>query len=138
LQVLLQEGGVVAKSLADFIRNARSQIREIDCDTLEDWLHSRDDVLVVDVRESCAFVEGHLPDAIHVPRGYLEALADPEYGHCHPELALARDRVVVLYCDSGTRSALAAVTLQEMGFTEVYNLGGGINVWDAEDKPIVS
>ncbi|MHB8368043.1 MAG: rhodanese-like domain-containing protein, partial [Acidithiobacillus sp.] len=48
----------MAKSLADFIRNARSQIREIDCDTLEDWLHSRDDVLVVDVRESCAFVEG--------------------------------------------------------------------------------
>lgn len=131
-------GKVVGKSLADFIRAARRQIREIDFDTLEDWLRSRDDVLVVDVRESSAFLDGHLPGAIHVPRGYLEALADPDYGHCHPELAVARDRVVVLYCDSGTRSALAAVTLQEMGFAEVYNLGGGINVWDAEDKPVVS
>jgi rhodanese-related sulfurtransferase len=131
-------GKVMGKSLADFIRAARRQIREIDCDTLEDWLRSRDDVLVVDVRESSAFLEGHLPGAIHVPRGYLEALADPDYGHCHPELAAARNGVVVLYCDSGTRSALAAVTLQEMGFTEVYNLGGGINVWDAEDKPVVS
>ncbi|MBU2857512.1 rhodanese-like domain-containing protein [Acidithiobacillus ferrooxidans] len=128
----------MGKSLADFIQAARHQIREIDCDTLEDWLRIRDDVLVVDVREASAFLDGHLPGAIHVPRGYLEALADPDYGHCHPELAVARDRVVVLYCDSGTRSALAAVTLQEMGFTEVYNLGGGINVWDAEDKPVVS
>ena len=131
-------GKVVGKSLADFIQAARHQIREIDCDTLEDWLRIRDDVLVVDVREASAFLDGHLPGAIHVPRGYLEALADPDYGHCHPELAVARDRVVVLYCDSGTRSALAAVTLQEMGFAEVYNLGGGINVWDAEDKPVVS
>ena len=129
---------MMSKSLADYIRHARSQIREIDCDTLEDWLRSRDDVLVVDVRESGAFLEGHLPEAIHVPRGFLEALADPDYGHCHPVLATTRDRTVVLYCDSGTRSALAAVTLREMGFTEVYNLSGGINVWDAEDKPVVS
>jgi len=127
----------MAKSLADYIRNARSQIQEVDCDILEDWLRSRDDVLIVDVRESHAYVEGHLPEAIHVPRGYLEALADPDYGHSHPRLSQARDRTVVLYCDSGTRSALAAVTLQEMGFAEVYNLAGGINVWDAEDKPIV-
>ncbi|MBU2759796.1 rhodanese-like domain-containing protein [Acidithiobacillus sulfurivorans] len=128
----------MAKSLADFIRSARSQIREVDCDTLEDWLRTRDDLVLVDVREAHAFVEGHLPEAIHVPRGYLEALADPDYGHCHPVLSQARDQVVVLYCDSGTRSALSAVTLQEMGFSEVYNLGGGINVWDAEDKPIVT
>ncbi|MGC8504827.1 MAG: rhodanese-like domain-containing protein [Acidithiobacillus sp.] len=128
----------MAKSLGDYIREARRQIREIDCDTLEDWLRSRDDVLVVDVREADEYLEGHLPDAILVPRGNLEALADPDYGHHHPQLAAARDRPVVLYCTSGARSALAALTLQEMGFAQVYNLAGGLDVWDAEDKPVTS
>ena len=68
----------------------------------------------------------------------LEALADLEYGKAHPELSRARERRVLLYCDSGTRSAFAAVTLAQMGFAQVHSLAGGMVVWEAEDKPIES
>ncbi|MCE5394021.1 MAG: rhodanese-like domain-containing protein [Acidithiobacillus sp.] len=129
----------MAKSLADFIREARAQIQEIDCDQLEAWLiQDPDGLLVVDVREREEYQRARLPGAHHVPRGHLEALADLDYGKAHPELSRARNRKVVLYCDSGTRSAFAAVTLQQMGFQQVYSLAGGMVVWEAEDKPLES
>ncbi|WP_369573686.1 rhodanese-like domain-containing protein [Acidithiobacillus sp. IBUN Pt1247-S3] len=128
----------MAKSLADFIRDARAQINEVDCDRVEEWLDAGEDVLIVDVREVEDFCKARLPGAHHVPRGHLEALADLEYGKAHPALSKARERRVLLYCDSGTRSAFAAVTLLQMGFTQVYSLAGGMVVWEAEDKPIES
>lgn len=126
----------MAKSLADFIREARAQVSEVDCDTVEAWLEAGEDILIVDVRENEDFARARLPGAHHVPRGHLEALADLEYGKAHPELSRARERRVLLYCDSGTRSAFAAVTLQQMGFTQVHSLAGGMVVWEAEDKAI--
>ncbi len=124
------------KNLGDFIREARAKVQEIDCDTLEGWMQMGDDVLVVDVRDQEAFQAGHLPRAVHASRGHLEALADPGYGRSHPELAHAHERRVVLYCDSGARSAMAGCTLQEMGFAKVYSLAGGLQVWEAEDRPV--
>ena len=128
----------MAKSLADFIREARAQIDEVDCDRVAEWLEAGEDVLIVDVRELEDFRKARLPGAQHVPRGHLEALADQEYGKAHAELSKARERRVLLYCDSGTRSAFAAVTLLQMGFAQVYSLAGGMVVWEAEDKPIES
>lgn len=128
----------MAKSLADFIREARAQISEVDCDAVEGWLDAGEDVLIVDVREAEDFHQARFPGAHHVPRGHLEALADLDYGKAHPELSQARERRVLLYCDSGTRSAFAAVTLAQMGFAQVYSLAGGMVVWEAEDKPIES
>ena len=126
----------MAKTLGEFIAEARRQIQEIDADSLEDWTRGRDDLLLVDVREPEEFQVGHLPGAILVPRGTLEAAADPGTKHRHPLLCDARCRPVVLYCASGGRSALAARTLQEMGFEEVYSLAGGMDVWEAEGFPV--
>lgn len=126
----------MAKSLGDFIAEARRCIQELDAESLEDWLHSRDDLLLVDVREPNEFQAGHLPNAILVPRGMLEAAADPGTKHRHPLLCDARCRPVVVYCASGGRSAMAARTLQDMGFEEVYSLAGGLDVWDAEGFPV--
>ncbi|WP_248883902.1 rhodanese-like domain-containing protein [Acidithiobacillus acidisediminis] len=128
----------MAKTLADFIREARAEIAEVDCDTVEGWLDAGEEVLIVDVREAEDFHKARLPGAHHVPRGHLEALADRAYGKAHPELSRAQERRVLLYCDSGTRSAFAALTLLQMGFTQVYSLAGGMVVWEAEDKPIIS
>lgn len=128
----------MAKTLGDLVAEARRQIREVDAETLDDWLRSRDDVLIVDVREMDEFHEGHIPGAILVPRGTLEGAADPGYKHRHPILCNARDRPVVLCCASGGRAALATATLQTMGFEEVYNLSGGFEIWEAEGLPVES
>lgn len=128
----------MAKSLADILRAAREQINEISGDALEALLLSdRNDVLIVDVLDVEEYQKNRLPGAIHAPRSHIEELADLEYGHRHPELSAARERMVILYCRSGSRSALATVALQEMGFQNIHSLAGGITVWDADDKPVI-
>ena len=128
----------MAKSLADILRAAREQINEISGDALEALLLSdRNDVLIVDVRDVEEYQKNRLPGAIHAPRSHIEELADLEYGHRHPELSAARERMVVLYCRSGSRSALATVAFQEMGFQNIHSLAGGITVWDADDRLVI-
>ena len=95
--------------------------------------------LVLDVREPGEFKEGHLPGAMLVPRGLLEIRADAE--HPKREAALEdRERPVITYCTggSGARSALAAQTLERMGFTNVACLDGGLDAWSAAGKPVES
>jgi len=95
--------------------------------------------LVLDVRERGEFKEGHLPGAMLVPRGLLEIRADAE--HPKREAALEdRERPVITYCTggSGARSALAAQTLERMGFTNVACLDGGLDAWSAAGKPVES
>ncbi len=121
------------KRLADFVNAARARIKEVDSETAEGMMSSRRDLLVLDVREPEEFHAGHVPGAVNVPRGMLEAAADPDYRRPHPELCRAHHRPILLYCKSGGRSALAAATLQEMGFEEVYNVAGGAITWAADD-----
>ncbi len=128
----------MTKTLADFVREARARIQEIDADTLNDWLEAGEDLLLVDVREPGEYAAGHIPGARNIPRGTLEGAADPGYKHRHPELCQARQRRVVLYCQTGGRSAMAAATLNEMGFQAVWSLAGGIECWEGEDYPLES
>ena len=123
----------MAKRLADLVSAARARIREVDPETAEEMARSRKDVLVVDVREPEEFAAGRVPGAFNIPRGMLEASADPDYRRPHPELCRAHRRPVLLYCRTGARSALAAATLEEMGFEEVYNVAGGAVTWTADD-----
>lgn len=125
------------KTLADYIREARARIRELTADELEEMIDEREDLLLVDVREHDEYQAGHIPKALLVPRGMLEGAADPNNKHRLEALYSARQRPVVVYCETGARSAMAADTLQEMGFEEVYNLAGGTEIWEAEDLPLV-
>ncbi len=127
----------MTKTLADFLRAARTRIKEIAVDDLDEMIEDHEHVLLVDVREPEEYAGGHIPGAILVPRGTLEGAADPDYKHRIDKLCSARERNVVLYCDTGGRSALAADTLQQMGFAKVYNLAGGIEMWQAEGLAIV-
>ncbi len=82
------------------------------------------DVLFVDIRESEELQKtGTLQGAVHVPRGFIEFQADPTSPTHKPELGGGRK--LVLYCGSGSRSALGAKTLQEMGITNVAHVAGG-------------
>ncbi|MDQ1308134.1 MAG: hypothetical protein QG671_3968 [Actinomycetota bacterium] len=97
--------------------------------------HSRvtaGNVVLLDVREPTEW-ETHIAGALQIPRGILEAKADPTSPRHDP--ALDPGKQVIVYCRSGARSALAAVTLTELGFTDVVNLAGGITAWKEAGLP---
>ncbi|MDA8362989.1 MAG: rhodanese-like domain-containing protein [Gammaproteobacteria bacterium] len=127
---------VAPKTLEDFIREARARIQEIHPDELDEMIENHDDLLIVDVREPDEYGKGHIPGALLVPRGTLEGAADPGNGHRIEPLCSARDRTIIVYCDTGARSALAADTLTQMGFNS-YNLAGGLVLWEADDFPVI-
>lgn len=102
------------------VQLAKSEIDEITARDLKDWL-SEEEVKVIDIRERDEFVQGHLPNAVFIPRGYLELQVEQH----QPD----RSKPVVLYCAGGVRSALAARNLKEMGYEHVYSLVGGFNGW---------
>lgn len=125
------------KGLMDFVRDAKSRIKEIDGDQLEAMRRERPELMILDVRESGEHESAHIEGAMLIPRGILEAAADPQYPKRAEPLVNARDKPVVVYCASGGRSAMAADTLQKMGFQEVYSLAGGIEQWEKDNRPLV-
>lgn len=123
--------------LMDFVKSAKSCIKEVTADELERMMDEKGDLLIVDVRESSENEQGHIQGALLVPRGILEAAADPGYPKHVEALSAGRQRPVALYCATGGRSAMAAAVLQMMGFDEVYSLDGGFTAWEASGKPVV-
>jgi len=124
-------------TLTDFVKAAKSTITEVDGAKLQAMRSERPDLMIIDVRESSEHEQGHLEGAMLVPRGILEAAADFSYPKRVQSLVDARERPIVLYCATGGRSAMAAVTLKQMGFREVYSLAGGVAQWSTENRPLV-
>lgn len=95
-----------------------------------------DDVVLVDLREPHEIAaQGIIPGALLAPRGMLEFHADPATKY-HLE-ALRPDKRVILYCAAGSRSALAAQSLKQLGYTDVAHLDGGFGLWQQEGRTIV-
>jgi len=115
----------VSPSGAEFIRQIKSQIAEVDPAevhaALNGGANGGGDIAVVDVRENEEIAQGHLPGAKLVPRGFLESRIEGAV----PD----RSQHVVLYCASGNRSALAAKTLADLGYDHVESMTGGITLW---------
>jgi len=124
------------KKLADFVREALLHVREISPDEGARLLAAPDHEgwHFVDVREPDEFAAGHVPGARLVPRGFLEVRADLDHPKRDPWLA-DRRRPLVLYCGGGHRSALAARTLQEMGFERVVSMAEGWAGWTKRNLP---
>jgi rhodanese-related sulfurtransferase len=93
-------------------------------------------VLFVDIREAHEVSADMALGALHAPRGFLEFLADPESPMHKRELSSAPR--LILYCATGGRSALAAKTLLDMGYTGVFNMAGGMAAWKAANGPLTA
>src|SRR5204863_854905 len=107
---------------AELLRQIKEQINEVDPREVHDIVNNGYDAFVVDVREQHEFDEGRLPGAVHVPRGHLETRIENAVKDKHAR--------VILYCQSGNRSAFAADTLQrQLGYTNVESMNGGITLW---------
>ena len=110
----------MSPSGAEFIRQVKAQVAEIDPSAVHELVGNG--VAIVDVRETEEFATGHLPGAKHVPRGHLESRIEG--------VVPDRSQRVILYCASGTRSALAAHTLtHDLGYQRVESMTGGITLW---------
>ncbi len=109
----------MAKSGAQLVEEAKTRIKEIDAPDAKKAVGSGD-VVFLDVREPGEWNLGHVPGAVHIPRGQLEGKV---------EGAVDRSKRVILYCAGGSRSALAADTLQQMGYGDVASLRGGFKAW---------
>lgn len=122
------------KSAADLVAEAKAQVENLTPDAVEAELASG--AVLVDLREPEEVAAARIPGAVHVPRGMLEFRADPTSPY-HLD-GLDPDQRVILHCAGGGRSALAATTLQQMGYTNVAHLDGGIGAWQEAGKPIES
>ncbi len=110
----------MSPSGAELLRQVKSQIDQIDPSKVRELIG--EGVAVVDVRETEEFAAGHLPGAKHVPKSYLETRIEGAVAD--------RDAQIVLYCQSGNRSAWAARTLAEdLGYKHVASMTGGITLW---------
>lgn len=111
----------MAKAVKDMLAEARSAVAQLSPAEAVEKIGSGD-VLVVDVRDGTEVqANGHIRGALNVPRGLLEFRADPDSPYYNP--AFTKDKTIVLHCASGGRSALAAKTLQDMGYASVFNGG---------------
>ena len=116
----------MAKTSKNILDEARAQIKSIDIDEARRMLEKPGTVLL-DVREGDEWRQGHIPQAIGIPRGFLELRVEEKVpDHKTP---------VILQCASGTRSLLAARSMRELGYENVYNLTGGFNAWKDRGLP---
>ena len=97
----------------------------------------QDGALLIDIRaESQRAADGQVPGAAFVPRNVLEWRLDPESAHRDPELARP-DARIVLMCNEGYQSSLAAATLQDLGLPRATDLDGGFQAWRAAGLPVI-
>ena len=109
------------------VNKAKSEIEEMTAQQLQKEMEKGEDVTVIDIRERDEFVQGHVPGATFIPRGFLELQVEAE----QPD----RDEPVILYCAGGVRSALAARNLKDMGYRNPISLIGGFNGWKNAGLP---
>ena len=110
----------------ELVRSAKEDVEALSPAELIAEL-DRGNVVLVDIREAHETQSGTIPGAVRAPRGMLEFHADPatDY-HLEP---LRPERRVVLYCSAGSRSALGAKSLKELGYRNVAHLDGGFRAW---------
>jgi rhodanese-related sulfurtransferase len=112
------------------VNDAKQRIRQTTVDDVKRRLDSGDALTLVDVREESEYARDHLPGALHLGKGVLER--DIEKKAPDPSAEL------VLYCGGGFRSALAADTLQRMGYRNVVSMDGGIREWRDKKYPLTN
>ena len=111
-------------SARELLAKVKEEIREV---TPEEAAARLGDATFLDVREQDEYEQGAIPGTVFIPRGHLEG----QSGGRLPD----HDATIYIYCASGFRSAFAAKTLQDLGYTDVANVVGGFERWKKEDRP---
>ena len=113
------------KGFQDLVADAKKRITEIS--PTDAAAKAKSNAVIVDVREKDEFDESHIPDAIHMSRGMLELEVEDKF----PD----RNVTIICHCGGGGRSALAAESLQKMGYKNVHSMAGGFKAWKATGLP---
>jgi len=113
----------------EILNQAKKEIVEITVQDVQEKFNPANGFTLLDVREGDEWEQGHLDKAIFLPRGFLEVKAD--------KTLTDKQQPVVVYCAGGVRSALAAKTLKDLGYTKVYSMAGGFNEWKNNGFPFV-
>ena len=115
------------KSGSDLITEAKSRITEVTPQQVRERIQRDKSVVLLDVREPNEWNMGRVPGAVHIPRGIIETSI---------EARVPRTAQVIIYCAGGNRSALAADTMQQMGYTSVQSMSGGFMDWVGTGGPV--
>jgi len=111
-------------SFRDLLQQTKAQIDEVDTDQGDHMV--RDGALLLDVREPDEYGQGAVPGSLHISRGQLESSIENRVPN--------KDAALVVMCAGGVRSAFAAKTLSELGYTNVVSMDGGFNKWKDEGR----
>ena len=118
---------MAARTYSDIVREMRSTVRELTPGEVESQVGAHPDTVLLDVREEQEWEQGHIPGAVFMPRGLLEASVE--------SVVADRERPIVTYCDHGIRSLFAAKTLEQMGYANVVSMSGGYSAWAEQRLP---
>jgi sulfur-carrier protein adenylyltransferase/sulfurtransferase len=118
----------MGKTYSDLLQEVKGQIRQVSLEDLKARLEAGEKITLVDVREKDEWRQGHLPGALHVPRGFLEMQAEAKL----PD----KKAKIVTYCAGGIRSAFAARVLSELGYEDVESANPGFVQWKDRGYPL--
>jgi len=117
----------MAQTYSDMLQSIKASIKQVSLEDLKARMEAGEDITLVDVREKDEWRQGHIPDAVHVPRGFLEMQAASRLPR--------KDATIVTYCAGGVRSAFAAKVLEDLGYTKVESANPGFNDWKDRGFP---
>ena len=124
----------MAKTAADMVAEAKARVENLTIEQAAQEVE-QGDALLVDIREPYErLAGGAIAGAVPAPRGMLEFWVDPSSAYHREEFDPARR--IILHCASGGRSALAAAMMQDLGYTNVAHMEGGITAWKESGKPV--
>src|SRR5437899_2338607 len=109
------------KTFTELIKETKQQIDELTPAQVKEKLDRKEAVILLDVREKDEVAQGYIENSVTIPRGFLEQKVE----NAIPE----RNSPLIVYCAGGTRSAMAAKTLKEMGYNNVLSMSGGFTKW---------
>ena len=115
-------------SFLELVKDALTRVREIGIVEVKNKIDKKENFLLIDVREESEWLEGKIPEAIYFGKGIIERDIEAN----EPD----KEKEMILYCQGGFRSALAADSLQKMGYRNVFSMSGGFGEWSKNNFPV--
>jgi rhodanese-related sulfurtransferase len=122
-------GEAADKTPQQLVQEAKAVIQEVTVKDSKKMIDAKENLIVLDVRDSQEFAEGHLPGAINISRGFLEFKVEKIIHDKHSK--------ILVYCGIDLRGPLATKTLNDLGYKKAVNMIGGLEAWKAAGYPTV-